>query len=180
MSRLIALCGRPGSGKSEVARILAEEFGYQIADDGLPLRKIAMDHLGLLPHQVFTQEGKLETVTLNGREWTCREILGEIGNAFEEKFGGDIIPLMTHMGQDSRQRYVMGSVRREQGRYWASKGALVVEVWNNFVEDSPFEFDRYNRAHVHQVIRNDFQKGVTDPVEALKTLRQGIVDVIGL
>lgn len=180
LPRLIALCGRPGSGKSKVAELLAEEFGYMIADDGLPLRKIAMEHLGLKRHQVFTQEGKLETVMLNGREWTCREILGEIGNAFEEKFGGDVIPLMTHMGQDARQRYVMGSVRREQGRYWAAQGAVVIEVENPYVAESPYPFDRYNPAHVQRKIYNPFKIGHHDPALGRELLLRDIRNILGL
>lgn len=180
MSRLIALCGNPGSGKSEAAKILTEEFGYAISDDGLPLREIAMDHLGLTYEQCFTQEGKLQKITLNDREWTCRQVLGEIGNAFEEKFGADIIPLMSYMGQNSSQKYVMASVRREQGRFWASKGALVIEISNYFADQSPYEFDRFNRAHVHRTIINDYKHGVDDPVLARAKLRQALIDTIGL
>src|SRR5687768_10641087 len=92
--RFIALCGNPLSGKSTAQRLLHNSLGYVPVDDGRPLRDIAVDYLGLTEAQVTTQAGKLETVSLNGRDWIVRDILGEIGNAFEEKFGGDVIPLM--------------------------------------------------------------------------------------
>ena len=155
LPRLIALCGNPGSGKTTAAEILRDKLGYTIADDGLPLRQIAMQHLGLTEHQVFTQEGKLETVSLAGQQHTARSILGEIGNAFEEKFGGDVIPYMTHRSLDPTKTYVMGSVRRMQGHYWGTQGALVIEIKRPDVDPSPYEFDEYDAAAVHVVVLND-------------------------
>lgn len=176
--RLIALCGRPGSGKTEVAKILRADYGYVISDDGLPLREIAMDHLGLTYNQCFTQEGKLEKLTLVGREWEARQVLGEIGNAFEEKFGADIIPYMSYRGQDPEQRYVMASARREQGAFWASKGALVIEVVNSYVPESKFGFDYYNPKNVHRQIHNPFDVSRHDPKLALENLRAEVKRMI--
>lgn len=155
LPRLIVLCGNPLSGKTTAAEIIRDTFGYQIADDGLPLRQIGMQHLGLTEHQVFTQEGKLEEVELNGRIWTAREILGEIGNAFEEKFGGDVIPMMSHRSQNANECYVMGSVRRDQGLYWKKLGAFVIEIENPQAGPSNYEFDSYNRDPVDVTITND-------------------------
>lgn len=153
--RLIALCGNPGCGKSTAAELINSMFNHQLHDDGLPLRQIAMSYMGLSEHQVFTQEGKLEQVMLNGRPWTAREILGEIGNAFEEKFGGDIIPIMSHATQRADQPYVMSSVRRDQTLYWQKAGALVIEIETPGVGPSPYEFDCYNRDGVDVTVIND-------------------------
>lgn len=169
--RLIALCGNPGSGKSKVAEILQAEYGYEISDDGLPLRQMAMQYLGLTHDQCFTQAGKLEKLDLVGREWQARGVLGEIGNAFEEKFGGDVIPFMSYRIQDPAKSYVMGSVRREQGQFWASKGALVVEVINSYAGPSKFEFDKYNRQHVHRHLWNHFDSERHDPEISHENLR---------
>lgn len=168
--RLIALCGNPTSGKSTAAKLIGLNYGHQLVDDGLPLRQIGMSYLGLSEHQVFTQGGKLETVELNGRDWTVREILGEIGNAFEEKFGGDIIPIMSEQLLDPAGLYTFGSVRREQGLFWRNRGALVLEIVNPTALPSPYEFDRYNRDYVHARILNDGLARGLSPEEASEDL----------
>lgn len=172
---LIALCGKPTSGKSTAADIISRQYGHKLADDGLPLRQIAMDYLGLTPDQVFTQAGKLEKVVINGLEWEVREILGEIGNAFEGKFGGDIIPIMAHHANTKEGDIfgaVFGSVRREQGLYWRNQGGLVLEIVNPLAPDSKYEFDRFNPEHCHAQIQNDgLARGLT-PDEAREDLKQ--------
>ncbi|MBD9511609.1 hypothetical protein IB265_33175 [Ensifer sp. ENS10] len=177
--KLIALCGHPTSGKSTAADIINEVYGHELADDGLPLRKMAMDYLGLTPNQVFTQEGKLETVTINGRDWQVREILGEIGNAFEEKFGGDIIPIMSHNARPKGSYSVFGSVRREQGLYWRNQGALVLEIVNPLAGPSKYEFDTFNNAYCHAQILNDGLSRGLEPAAARQDLLEKLVAVIG-
>lgn len=178
LPRIIALCGNPLSGKSTAAEIIHEMFGYRLADDGLALRRIAVDYFGLTERQVFTQEGKLEKVMLGGREWTVREILGEIGNALEDRFGADIIPIMAHCAQPKDAYCVFGSVRREQGRYWREQGALVIEIRNPLAGPSPYEFDRYNPEHVHVSVDNDgLALGMT-PEQARIDLRNKLITAI--
>ena len=178
LPRLIALCGNPLSGKSTTAEALTLAHGYELVDDGLPLRKIAMDYLGLTPDQVFTQNGKLEEVELNGRTWSVREILGEIGNAFEEKFGGDIIPIMSHNSMSPTKRYVMGSVRRDQGLYWRKQGALVIEIVNPGAGPSNYEFDSYNKSAVDVTIMNDGLFRGLDSVSAKADLCRKVDDIL--
>lgn len=178
--RIIALCGNPLAGKSTAAEIINEVYGHELADDGLPLRKIAMDYLGLTAHQVFTQAGKLEKVVLNGREWTVREILGEIGNAFEEKFGGDIIPMMSHNARPKGAYSTFGSCRREQGRYWKEHGGLVLEIRNPLAGPSPYEFDTFNPAHADAVIMNDGLARGLDAQAARLDLKEKLIATIGL
>lgn len=178
LPQIIALCGNPTSGKSTAAEIINELYGHELADDGLPLRKMAMDYLGLTPEQVFTQAGKLEYVEINGRRWQVREILGEIGNAFEEKFGGEIIPMMSHNARPKGAYSVFGSVRREQGRYWREKGALVIEIVNPLAGPG-YEFDRYNNAYCHHAILNDGLARGLSPDIARLDLTAKIVELLG-
>lgn len=133
---IIALCGFPQAGKTTVQKILADLYDVVPLDDGLPLREIAVQYLGLTHEQVTTQEGKAKTVDLNGTPWIVRDVLGQIGNALEEKFGGDVIPLMAvnrfglddPAGPNRHQSVSFASVRRQQGWFWRKRGALVIEV----------------------------------------------------
>ena len=164
----IALCGHPKAGKSTAQRILHDALGYVPVDDGRPLRNMARDYLGLTEHQVTTQEGKAETVEINGKPWVVRDVLGEIGNAFEEKFGGDVIPLMAMhaagMMKDGPNKglYSFGSVRRQQGWFYRARGGLVLEIRRVGVEPSPYAFDRFDQMAAHGVVRND---GTLDDLE---------------
>jgi len=175
---IIALCGHPTSGKTTAAEIISRLYGHELADDGLPLRQIGMNYLGLTERQVFTQEGKLEKVMLNGREWTVREILGEIGNAFEEKFGGDVIPIMSHNARPKGARSVFGSVRREQGLYWRNAGALVLEIVNPLAGPSQYEFDRFNPEFCHARVQNDGLARGLSKSSALDDLQFKLVEAI--
>lgn len=174
--RLIGLCGKPCSGKSTATQILNEEFGYQLTDDGMPLRQIGMKYLGLTYRQVYTQEGKLQHVMLNNQDWQVRGILGEIGNAFEEKFGGDIIPLMSYNSQNLATRYVMGSVRRDQGLFWKKHGGLIIEIDNPSVPESEFEFDVYNKDAIDVVIHNEPNE--ENPEMSMKNLREKLITAV--
>lgn len=179
LPRLLALCGRPGSGKSTAARLLVEEYGYTLADDGLPLRQIAMNQFGLTEHQVFTQAGKLEEIEIVGVKMTARKFLGDLGLALENQFGEDIIPLMTHRSLDSAKRYVMGSVRRNQGRYWRSHGAVTLEVVNPGVEPSPYLFDWFNPDFVDVQVRNPFNES-QDPIVAQHRLLEALAETLSV
>jgi hypothetical protein len=178
LPRLIALCGNPTCGKSTAAGLLEKNFGHKLVDDGLPLRQIGMQYLGLTADQVFTQAGKLETVTINDREWEVRKILGEIGNAFEEKFGGDIIPMMSHQLLDPIQPYVFGSVRRKQAHYWKKHGAVVIEIVNPLAGPSKYEFDSYDASAVDYMVLNDGLARGWTPEKALEDLEYKLVTVV--
>ena len=159
--KIIALCGRPGSGKTTLAKILKCNLGYEIIDDAMPMRDIAMRHFGLTPEDVFTQHGKRKNIEFMNEDWTVREILGQIGNALEDKFGPDVIPTMAFMQmnkeQNAHKNFVLPSVRRKQGLFWESKGALVVEVYNPYIIDRrPFAFDQYDKSAIELQVTNNF------------------------
>jgi len=179
--KYIALCGHPLSGKSTVQGILRDEFNVVPVDDGQVLRKFLMETFGLTQAQVSTQEGKLEKVTILGREWQVRELLGEFGNALEAMFGAHIMPFMavrSTIGQPATSCFSFGSVRRDQGLYYKQLGGLVIGIANPKAKQPKFEFDRFDPAVVDVWINNDgLARGLT-PAEAMKDLRGKISDAI--
>lgn len=158
---MIALCGAPGAGKTEVQAYLAQTYGVHPVDDGHPLRDFAVRHLGLSAGDVLTQAGKASVrVFPGGRHLRVREALGELGNRIEELFGPDAIPEMAynwakHHAQVSRcAGYSFGSVRRQQGRFYGERGAVVVEIVRPgcVIEN---EFDEYDPTLASLTIYNN-------------------------
>jgi hypothetical protein len=158
--KLIALCGAPGSGKTEVQRYVEQHYGVRPADDGHPLREFAMTNFGLSKWHVTTQEGKATVVTIpGGRSVQVRVILGEIGNMVEAIGGPDCIPEMAlnvldRIDLEQRFNYCFGSVRRAQGHVYKRRGAKVIEIVRPGHE-CVNEFDQYDKSCVDLTINND-------------------------
>jgi hypothetical protein len=152
---LIALCGFPKSGKSEVQRILSERFGVHPVDDGYCLRQFAQQHLGLSHDDVYTQEGKARRTEVLGHKWQNRDILGTLGAQLEAMFGEHIMPWIACRGLDRSQSYSFGSVRKTQGGFFKQKGGVVIAVRRPGVAASPFAFDAFDESLVDIWIDND-------------------------
>lgn len=167
--RIIALCGRPKSGKTTLAEILKRKLNYEIVDDATPLRQIGVAHFGLSIEDVTTQAGKARELEFINRQWTVREILGEIGNALEDKFGPDIIPAMAYSKMRENKNYVLPSVRKAQGIFWKSKGAVVIEVINPYVGESSYEFDQYDQTCIDFQVINDFDPTRSSGLSEIKS-----------
>lgn len=154
LPHLIALCGKPGSGKSEVQKILWEKHKVVPVDDGHVLRAFAMN-LGLSRDDVYTQDGKKRHTEILGKTWRNRDILGTVGDKLEEMFGKHIMPYIGTRNLDASTSYSFGSVRRDQGRFYQSLGGIVIEVVNSYAKPSDFEFDAYDKSIVDHSIMND-------------------------
>ena len=158
MVPFIGICGNPGSGKSEVQRILDVNHGVKPVDDGYALREFAMNNLGLTWDTVSTQEGKAQPITVCGKEITVRQFLGRVGNALEAEFGDQIIPEITLkrlMARDGFSgTYSFGSVRKTQGLTYRKAGGVIIEVRRPGVGPSGNDFDKFDRRLVDHVIRN--------------------------
>lgn len=170
LPRLVALCGNPKSGKSEVQRILKEKFSYQPVDDAAVIRRFAIDWLGLTEEDVTTQEGKQKIVEILGKEWQVRDILGTYGCKLEEMFGEWIFPYTATRNLSDLMRYSFGSVRRNQGRFYKQQGGVVIEIQNPLAKPSPYAFDRYDKSVVDIVIDNDSLERGANRAEALLDL----------
>lgn len=153
LPHIIAICGNPTSGKSEVQRILATKGVYPI-DDGEPLRRFAVDSLGLLPADVRTQEGKLRATAILDRDWEHRKLLGEFGKKLEELFGPDIMPFMATRKLDPNVSYSFGCVRRKQGWFYKRLGGVVLGIERPGVKPSGNDFDEFDKTAVDHWIPN--------------------------
>ena len=157
LPRFIALVGQPKTGKSLVQSILSQNYGVRAIDSGLPLRQIAMQQYGLTADQVFTQEGKLEFVEILGRKWQVRELLGELGNRFEEMHGGWATPWMNTRAISASDPgpFCDAACRKDQGAYYKSLGGVVIGIKRPDVPDSPYAFDQVRGEFVDYWILNN-------------------------
>jgi hypothetical protein len=159
LPRYIAICGNPKVGKSLAQELLIKNYGVRAIDSGLPLREIAMQQYGLTWHQVYTQEGKLEKVNILGREWVVRELLGELGNRFEEMHGDWATPWMTVRRIPATEvgPFCDASCRKNQGAFYKTLpgGGVCIGIRSPNVGPSPYDFDRVREEHVDFWIEND-------------------------
>lgn len=170
---LVALCGVPKSGKSEIQKILCEEFNILIQDDGWILRDFGMQLFGLTLEDVTTQAGKMREIEIDGKMRTVRWMLGELGNSLEAKFGEHVIPnwAIRNAIADKRPSFghSFGSVRKTQGWAYKNAGGIVVEIVRPGVELTGHNFDTYDRGAVDFTFRNDGDSlhGLRQKVRAL-------------
>jgi len=151
---LIAICGYPNAGKSTVQWILEQEYGVIPVDDGRALRDIARITLGLSEDDVTTRAGKMRPVEVLGQEMCVRDYLGRLGEALENEFGSWIVPEIHVRTCDPDRNYSFGSVRRDQGQYYRSRGGMVIEVCRmGAVPLVPA--DEYDPAGIDFTIYND-------------------------
>lgn len=158
--RVIALCGFPKSGKSEIQRILHELYGFDARDDSEPLRRAACELYGLSWEQVTTQEGKSSMVEVAGTTKMVRDLLGSLGSAIESLHGTTFLAekAMAELDLSSGPNgpvpgVTFGSVRLDQPFVYARAGGLVCEVTR------PGTFpagphDWYDRTPVHVTVSN--------------------------
>lgn len=156
--RLLAVCGAPGAGKSAVAEILAECCHGVIIDDGLPLRLACMEAYGLSWQDVSSQEGKAREIEVNGKLFTVRVLLGEMGRYLERLHGEHIMPWMA-MRRALREHasapaLIFPSCRMGQGHAYRNAGGRVIEVRRSGFEAVNF-FDCYEQSAVSDILDND-------------------------
>jgi hypothetical protein len=157
LPRFIALVANPKAGKSLVQEILQANYGVRPIDSGLPLREIAMTHYGLSREQVFTQEGKLQTVNILGKDWQVRKLLGELGNRFEEMHGDWATPWMNTRSIPANDEgpFCDASCRKTQGLFYKSLGGVVIGIRNPMAPESPYAFDKVREDIPDFWIEND-------------------------
>tara|TARA_Y100000815_G_scaffold275358_2_gene313057 strand:+ start:597 stop:1148 length:552 start_codon:yes stop_codon:yes gene_type:complete len=130
MIQYFALCGAPESGKSEVQKILHQEFNVRPVDDKRGLRDAAKVLYGLSEDDVSTQAGKKKLITIGSKTKTVREILGELGEYLEENDPLHFPRMARRMAELNHpgERVSFGSVRMNQGLLFKDEQSLVIEV----------------------------------------------------
>lgn len=178
MIRYIPLCGAPGSGKTETARILERDWGFRPIDDSWILRDAAKTLYGLTDWHVSTQEGKATKVQV-GTEWILvRVLLGELGLFLEQRDPHHIPKraLEEAIAAHPDARLCFGSVRRDQARVFKDTGqALVVEVCRPGFEPVN-SFDHYDRSLVDVSITNTYDPA--DPIGSSARLAEQIARLV--
>ena len=172
----IALCGNPTSGKSTVAEIITELYDAEIMDSGKPLREIAKSYLGLTHDQVYTQEGKASFVDVLGVSWQVRDILGTLGNKFEETFGEFAMPHMSSVNLDvtKGRTYIDASCRKTQAKYWKARGGIAIGIKSKGAYPSKFQFDKFDETLIDVWIVNDWRGEYASPEIARRALKNSI------
>jgi len=157
LPRFIALVGNPLAGKDTAAKIMIDKFGVRPIDSGRPLREIAMAHYGLTRDQVYTQAGKREYVQILGKRWQVRELLGEIGNRFEEMHGDWATPWMEvrKIPADDPGPFCDPSCRKGQGLFYKDMGGVVIGLRRPDGGESGYGFDQVRSEIVDVWIEND-------------------------
>jgi hypothetical protein len=161
----VAICGHPGSGKSEIQRILHERFDITPFDDGAILRRHCMELFDMELSDVITQDGKRRFTEIGNVSWQNRKILGEYGNALETTFGSTVIAgyALRQALLDWQDRgytgtgYSFGSVRRDQGRVYAQAGGIVLEVRRPGVAPTGNIWDEHDQALVTHTFVNHME-----------------------
>lgn len=155
--RHIAICGAPTAGKDAIAEILVRRYGHTHVDTARPLRDMTKVAYGLSEQDVATQEGKLKLRTVLGREYTHRQLQGDLGMAIEGFYGTQ---WMAERAIESAERtpgehaaFVYSGCRRDQGKSYLAAGGIVVQV----IRPGVFpihEFDHYDLSLITHSVAN--------------------------
>lgn len=150
-SNLIGLTGKPGSGKSEVSRILTQKYNFQLIDTKDKLRMICSEITGI-PYSTFQNTAGKASLY---QGITLRELMGEVANSIENILGFDYFP------KEALKQYkggwaVVDSLRKDQALAFGGK---IVEVTSRRSLKSNFSFDKYDRSLIHYKLVNNGDLG---------------------
>lgn len=155
--RFVALCGYPKAGKSTVAEFLAQRYGAHLVDDGMPLREACRAAYDLSWEDVYSQEGKVRTLEVCGKIYTHRQLLGDLGDMFKDRYGEFWIPEQAmrkvERSADDFPFYIFPGCRGKQGEFYQSHGGVVIEILRDgCVAEN--DFDRYEQSLVQHTLLN--------------------------
>lgn len=176
--KVIALCGYPKAGKSEVQKIVSALYGFTPVDDSRPLRDASKILYGLDEWHVASQEGKASLVELGDSRKTVREVMGELGVFLEERdpYHFPRLALKECAAHAPEGRFVFSSVRRNQNSFLKRQTkALVVEVVRAGCQPADI-FDEYDRSPIDVTIDNTIDP--LRPDASLQVLRDRVATAL--
>lgn len=173
MGIIIGLCGNPGSGKSEVRKILVKEHGFELINSKSIIYELASVATGL-PVEHFSDPA-YKNGELNGIK--LRAIAGNLGYVMEDFFGTDYLirkSLENHnVSKRTNKNFVIDSLRLDQPVLL--QGTVIpVEVENRRAPESTEDYDQYEMpAKGYYVMDNNHNlpelvTEVADLVELIK------------
>lgn len=155
--QFIALCGAPETGKSTVADYMAARYSGRVVDDGKVLREACRALYGLSHEDVYTQEGKTRTKLVGGREFSHRQLLGDLGSLLEGFYGQQFMPeraIESILWPKTAPFFLFPSCRKTQGITYLERGGVVVELTRpGYVAVN--DFDKYDHSRVTFTLTND-------------------------
>ena len=157
---IIGLCGKPHSGKSEVANILVAKHKFQYIDTKDKLRQICSEITGI-PYSTFTTSSGKDQLYKGIK---LREIMGTVGLSLEKMFGADYL-LAEAMKQYKNGNAVVDSLRQKQAVYF--RGYLV-EVKSTRAIDTHLSYDKFDKEFINYKLENSGDLG--DLEDSIKTM----------
>lgn len=156
MGYVLGLVGKPGSGKSEVRKILEKNHKFEVINSKIAIYNCAAEVTGL-PASHFSdpeyKNGTYERIPL-------RVIAGRIGDSIEDMFGDDFLirKAMANHKVENRPNtnFVIDSLRKTQPALLASE-VFTVEVFRSSVTATGHGFDEW-RGATHYTIPNNGTK----------------------
>lgn len=166
---IIALCGAPGAGKTEVAEILSRNHYFKVVDDSKAIKLLTADYHDIpLSRFICPIQKDVPLERLGGK--TPRQAAGDFGLFLEKEVNPNFSQIMALKQMKPGGRYVVPSVRMNQPEWWRLRFAAVIEVVRPGKSITNKDYDWYSGLAVHHTIWNngtlkDLEEKVTGAID---------------
>lgn len=146
---IIGLCGKPHSGKSEVRKILEENWNFEVINTKIPLAQVSSIITGIDETKFLTTHVKERTF----RSHKLRDIMGTIGNTIEDLFGENyLLERALNNIKINKYNYVIDALRKNQ---YTGFNGWIVEVCSEKGKEIIYDYDKFNPHSIDYVVKND-------------------------
>lgn len=182
--RIVCISGKRRSGKSSLAEILRNKYGFFPISLATPLKTLCMQQFGLSTDQVDGDAKEHPTVYCQGDKWlTARDILiqtGQFYRSIEPNFWiNKLLSLTGHLDAN----YVIPDVRfSNELKTFKARGAFLVRLergeeftGKNIDDPSETELDAYKEWDLH--VPAEFNRDMADLERIADRLKLGVLGV---